>query len=71
MLDESALKTAGALGIVRFVSCYASYFAFANFVREFCVNQCCTVMHSAANVGIGRPGNTLINRPLYFAILDF
>ena len=39
--------------------------------REFCVNQYCIVMHGAANVGIGRPGNTLINKSLYFTILDF
>jgi hypothetical protein len=29
-------------------------------VREFCVNQLCTVMHSTAIKGIGRPGNSLI-----------
>jgi hypothetical protein len=31
-------------------------------VREFCVNQSCTVMHSTAFQGIGRPGNSLINK---------
>jgi hypothetical protein len=71
MLNESALKTAGALGIMRFVSCYASYFAFTNFAREFYVFQCCMVIHSTANRHIGRPDNSLINRPLYFTILDF
>ena len=31
-------------------------------VREFCVNQYCVVMHCSANAGIGRPGNSLINK---------
>ena len=29
-------------------------------LRKFCVNQSCTVMHSPAIKGIGRPGNSLI-----------
>jgi len=39
-------------------------------VREFCVNQLCTVMHSAANRGIGRPGNSLINIDQMLDIAD-
>jgi len=37
-------------------------------VREFCVNQFCTVMHSIANWHIVHPGNLLINR---YKNLDF
>jgi hypothetical protein len=29
-------------------------------LREFCENQCCTVMHNTANWRIGRPSNSLI-----------
>ncbi len=29
-------------------------------LREFCVNQSCTVMHCSANRRIGQPGNSLI-----------
>jgi len=33
-------------------------------LREFGVNQCFIVQRSTANVGIGRPSKTLINRLL-------
>jgi hypothetical protein len=33
-------------------------------VRKTCANQCRSVMHSAANQDIGRPGNSLIIRPV-------
>ena len=35
-------------------------------VREFCVNQLCTVMHRTAIQGIGRPGNSLIYKAQEF-----
>jgi hypothetical protein len=31
-------------------------------LREFRVNQLCTVMHNSAIKGIGRPGNSLIHK---------
>ena len=39
-------------------------------VREFCVNQCCTVMHCTAIKGIGRPGNSLIIKAQELNIAD-
>ncbi len=39
-------------------------------VREFCVNQLCTAMHCTAIMGIGRPGNSLINIALEFDVED-
>ncbi len=39
-------------------------------VREFYVNQFCTVMHCTAIKGIGRPGNSLIIKAKGFHIAD-
>jgi hypothetical protein len=39
-------------------------------LREFCVNQLCTVMHSPANQRIGRPGNSLINKAQEVDVAD-
>jgi hypothetical protein len=39
-------------------------------LREFCVKQSCTVVHCAAIQGIGRPGNSLINKALEFNLMD-
>ena len=46
-----------------------SHILYSIAVREFCVNQYCTVMHSTAYWSIGRPGNSLISKDqtLYFA----
>jgi len=49
--DELELTTAFAAGCnVDFEYCLSA-------VREFCVNQVCTVMHCYAIKGIGRPGS--------------
>jgi hypothetical protein len=40
-------------------------------LREFCVNQLCTVMHGPANWRIGRPGKWLNSKSFNFGISDF
>jgi hypothetical protein len=39
-------------------------------LREFCVYQLYTVMHRTAIKGIGRPGNSLINKAQEFERAD-
>ncbi len=39
-------------------------------LREFCVNQSCTVMHSTAIKGIGRPSNSLITKAQEVDVAD-
>ena len=40
------------------------------YLREFCMNQLCIVMHSTAKWRIGRPGNSLISKGQEFDIAD-
>lgn len=57
----------GRLGTVYILESAEEMFA----LREYCVNQLCTVMHSPANQRIGRPGNWLINKQLGLMIAYF
>ncbi len=60
----------GVLNGVSGVFCNLLPISWVCAAREFCVNQSCTVMHSTAIKGIGRPGNSLINKAKELDVAD-